>query len=55
MFKTTGPGGLPAPTAVRVDGCTSRPCHINQGDSISYEVDFNASKLTFIEYQRVNS
>ncbi|KAJ6635143.1 Mite group 2 allergen-like Ixo r 2 [Pseudolycoriella hygida] len=34
------PGGLPTPTAVRVQGCDSFPCYINSGDLVSYEVDF---------------
>lgn len=42
-----GPGGLPVPTGVRIAGCDSSPCHINQGDSITYEVDFPASELIY--------
>lgn len=35
-------------------GCDSSPCHVNQGDSITYEVDFiagkNALRLRWIVY-----
>lgn len=47
MFRYTGPDNLPInapPLRIQIDGCDSAPCHVNRGESITYEVDFVAGK-----------
>lgn len=36
----TGPGGLPAPTSVTVEGCAASPCHVSDGETIGFTVSF---------------
>lgn len=40
IVKKTGGGGLPVPTALRITDCVSSPCQVNQGEAITYAVDF---------------
>lgn len=38
------PGGLPAPTGLRITGCDASPCQVNQGGAVTYSVDFIPSE-----------
>lgn len=43
-IKNTGPGELPAPSALQITGCPTSPCNVNRGALMTYSVGFTPSK-----------